>query len=75
MCVIYDRLTKAPFSFGLPTCVLTHRAEGWGSGELDRTEELLTSRQGRLLHSLSKSLRVDRAELCADLKMCTTACV
>lgn len=30
--VIYDRLTKAPVSFGLPTCVLlTHRAEGWGS--------------------------------------------
>lgn len=42
----YDRLTKAPFSFGLPTCVLTHRAEGRGSGELDRTVNLLTPRQG-----------------------------
>lgn len=46
LCVIYDRLTKAPFSFGRSTCILTHRAEGSGLGELDRTEELLTVRQG-----------------------------
>lgn len=49
MCVIYDRLTKAPFSFGLPTCALTH-------------EQLFTPDM-KLVHSLSESLSADKAKL------------
>lgn len=46
MCVIYDRLTKAPFSFGLPTCVLTLRVRGVGVGRARKDWGVIDSQTG-----------------------------
>lgn len=64
VCVIYGRFTKAPFSFSLHTCVLTHR-----------TVEILTRKAGSFCTACPKLCKADRAELCPDFQMCARVCV